>query len=96
MQRVCIARPAEDAEVAATLTSMDRVWVAVEAAVRAGLEDKAILERPPRSEDDVMWLAATITDHVCGSIPKDVYAAFRSALEQEAPPPGPWWRRLRS
>ncbi|HEX8973267.1 hypothetical protein [Oryzihumus sp.] len=70
--------------------------MAIEKTVREGLDDKAVLERPPQSEDDVMWLAATITDHVCGSIPRNVYAAFRAALEQESSSPRPWWRRLRS
>jgi hypothetical protein len=34
----------------------DRVWVAIEAAVRTGLDDKAALEAPPTSDEDVMWL----------------------------------------
>jgi hypothetical protein len=39
-------------------------WVAVNKVVEAALADKAILEHPPATEDEVMWLAATITDHV--------------------------------
>lgn len=59
----------------------DRVWVAIKAAVRAGLDDKAVIEEPPKSEEDVMWLATTITDHVCSSLPADVYRAFRASLD---------------
>jgi hypothetical protein len=42
-----------------------------------------------------MWLAASITDHVCASIPKDVYGAFREALSTAQPAPARrrWGRR---
>ena len=59
----------------------DRVWVAIEKAVRTGLDDKAVLEDPPRNDNDVMWLAAAIADNVCASLPPDVYKAFRTALK---------------
>ena len=58
----------------------DRVWGAIEKAVRAGLDDKAVLEDPPRTDEDVMWLAATIADHVCASLPPDVYKTFKATL----------------
>ena len=58
---------------------VDRVWVAIEAAVRAGLEDKAVLEDPPRTEQDLMWLAATITDQVVGAIDKVTSERLRDA-----------------
>lgn len=64
----------------------DLVWVELEAAVRAGLEDKGVLDDPPKTDEDVMWLAATITDHVCGSLPKDVYALFRTSLMRGSSP----------
>jgi hypothetical protein len=60
----------------------DRVWVAIEAAVRAGLDDDAVLIDPPKTEEEVMWLAATIADHVCASMPTVVYETFRSSLEE--------------
>ena len=62
----------------------DRVWVAIEVAVRAGLDDKAVIDEPPKSDEDVMWLAATITDHVCATLPDDVYRAFRASLDSRA------------
>lgn len=58
----------------------DPVWAWLEAAVRAGLDDKAVLDDPPKTDEDLMWLAATITDHVCGALPKDIYALFRTSL----------------
>jgi hypothetical protein len=42
----------------------DQNWIAVNQVVEAALADGAILERPPGTDDEVMWLAATITDHV--------------------------------
>jgi hypothetical protein len=38
-------------------------------------------------DDDWMWLAASIADQVCASIPKDVYSAFREALSKAQPAP---------
>lgn len=61
----------------------DQVWVAIEKAVRAGLDDKVVLEAPPRTDEDVMWLAATVADHVCASLPRDVYNAFKAALRAD-------------
>jgi hypothetical protein len=58
---------------------VDRVWVAVEAAVPAGLEEKAVLEDPPKTERDLMWLAAIITDHVVGAIDKVTSERLRDA-----------------
>jgi hypothetical protein len=59
----------------------DRVWVTIEAAVRAGLEDKSVIVNPPRSDQDVEWLSATIADHVCAALPKEVHRAFRAWLD---------------
>ncbi|HSH60876.1 MAG TPA: hypothetical protein VK988_14815 [Acidimicrobiales bacterium] len=42
----------------------DKEWVAVERAVRAGLDDADVLTDPPKTDEEVGWLAATITDHV--------------------------------
>jgi hypothetical protein len=42
----------------------DKEWVAVERAVRAGLDDVHVLTDPPKTDEEVGWLAATITDHV--------------------------------
>ena len=42
----------------------DQSWIAVNKVIEAALADGALLERPPVTDDDVMWLAATITDHV--------------------------------
>jgi len=60
---------------------VDRMWVAVEKAVRAGLDDKIVLDDPPQTEEDVMWLAATITDHVVSAFP------FEEVEGTLAPPP---------
>jgi hypothetical protein len=71
-------------DVASTEVAGDRVWVDIEVAVRAGLDDlddKAVIDEPPKSDEDVMWLAATITDHVCATLPEDVYRAFRASLD---------------
>ena len=70
---------------------MDRVWVVVDAAVQAALEEKAVAKVPPVTDDDWMWLAASIADQVCASIPKDVSSAFREALSMAQPAPS--WRR---
>jgi hypothetical protein len=64
---------------------MDRVWVAIDAAVQTALEDKNVAKSPPESDDDWMWLSASITDQVCASIPEDVYGAFREALSSAQP-----------
>jgi hypothetical protein len=48
----------------------DEEWQAVEKVISAGLADGDVLNSPPKSENDVMWLAATLTDHVV--------AAFRT------------------
>jgi hypothetical protein len=42
----------------------DQSWIAVNNVVEKALADGAILERPPGTDDEVMWLAATITEHV--------------------------------
>ena len=42
----------------------DQNWIAANEVVEAALADGAILERPTAIDDEVMWLAATITDHV--------------------------------
>jgi hypothetical protein len=74
---------------------MDRVWVAIDAAVQAALEEKGVAKDPPVTDDDWMWLAASITDQVCAGIPKDVYSAFREALAKAQPARGRrrWGRR---
>jgi hypothetical protein len=64
----------------------DLVWVELEAAVRAGLDDKGVLDDPPKTDEDVMWLAATITDHVSGALPKEVCALFRTSLMRGSSP----------
>lgn len=70
-----------------TLTLMvDQVWVAVEKAVRDGLDDKSVIEAPPKTEEDVVWLAATISDHVVGALDD----ATREALRAQAPRAFPW------
>ena len=45
----------------------DERWVAVERVVQDALRDKRVLENPPRTPDDWMWLAATISDHLCAA-----------------------------
>ncbi len=42
----------------------NKQWVAIERVVQDAFRDKRVLEDPPRSPDDWMWLAATITDHL--------------------------------
>lgn len=45
--------------------AVDKEWVAVERVVRAALyDDLQVLKYPPESDEDWMWLAATITDHI--------------------------------
>jgi hypothetical protein len=63
--------------------------------VQTALEEKAVAQNPPVTDDDWMWLAASIADQVCASIPKDVYSAFREALStaQSAPARRRWGRR---
>jgi hypothetical protein len=65
---------------------MDRVWVAIEGAVQAGLRDKDVLAAPPRTEEDWMWLSATITDHVCAGLPRDLYEAYAAKLKETGQP----------
>lgn len=74
---------------------MDPVWVAIDAAVQNALEHKGVAKEPPATDDDRMWLSASITDQVCASIPKDVYNAFREALSKAQPAPTRrrWGRR---
>jgi hypothetical protein len=45
----------------------DHEWVAVEAVVRAALADADVLGDPPRTEEQVGYLAETIADHVVGA-----------------------------
>lgn len=58
----------------------DLVWVELETAVREGLRDKSVLEDPPKTDEELGWLAATITDHVCGALPREVYELLRTSL----------------
>jgi hypothetical protein len=46
---------------------IDERWVAIEQAVQDAFADKRVLEDPPATPDDWMWLAATIADHVSGA-----------------------------
>ena len=43
---------------------VDHAWVAVNKLVQAGLADADLLNKPPKSEQDIDDLATTITDHV--------------------------------
>ncbi len=45
----------------------DKQWVAVEQVVRQAFADKHVLEYPPQSPDEWMWLVASITDHLCAA-----------------------------
>lgn len=56
--------PCEHAEV-------DREWVAVSDLVLAGLRDGYSFDDPPKTDVDLEWLAATVTDHViAGVVPR--------------------------
>ena len=68
-------------------SDMDRVWVAIEGAVQDGLRDRHVLGDPPQSMNDWEWVSATITDHVCASLPRDLYQAYKALLSESAPPP---------
>jgi hypothetical protein len=61
---------------------VDRFWVAIEAAVRAGLDDKAVLKDPPKTDQDLTWLAATITDHVVTAIGQEIYEQLGARPEK--------------
>jgi hypothetical protein len=61
---------------------VDPFWVAIEAAVRAGLDDKAVLRDPPKTDQDLMWLAATITDHVVAAIGPEVHEQLGTRPEK--------------
>lgn len=47
---------------------MDQDWVALNTLVLEGLQDGYTFEDPPRTAEDLDWLAATITDHVIGGV----------------------------
>ena len=42
-------------------------WAAVEEIVRRALHDQIDLANPPTTDDDLMWLAAGVTDHIVGA-----------------------------
>lgn len=42
----------------------DHEWAAVEAVVREALADADVLGDPPKTEEEIGYLAETITDHV--------------------------------
>ncbi len=52
----------------------DKEWVAVYKVVLEALADGRVLEDPPTTEEEVEFLAETISDHVVG--------AFRTALRR--------------
>jgi hypothetical protein len=39
-------------------------WAAVDEVVRRALRDQLDLAHPPATDDDLVWLAAGITDHI--------------------------------
>ena len=59
----------------------DRVWAAIDQAVSAAFDDKAVLEDPPKTQEDWMWLSATVADHVCSAMPKELYKAWQDLAE---------------
>lgn len=61
---------------------VDRFWVAIEAAVRAGLDDKGVLTDPPKTDQDLMWLAATITDQVVAAIGQEAHEQLDARPEK--------------
>jgi len=63
--------------------------------VQNTIEHKGVAQDPPATDDDWMWLSASITDQVCASIPKAAYNAFREALSKAQPAPARrrWGRR---
>ena len=56
---------------------IDHVWVAIESAVSAAFDDKAVLENPPKTPEEWVWLSATVTDHVCAAMPEELFRAWR-------------------
>jgi len=42
-------------------------WAAVEGIVRRALHDRIDLANPPTTDEDLMWLAAGVTDHIVGA-----------------------------
>jgi hypothetical protein len=54
----------------------DHVWVAIEHAVSAAFDDKAVLDDPPTKAEDWMWLSASVADRVCAVMPPELYRAW--------------------
>lgn len=52
------------------------VWLAYENAIQDALADRGVLTDPPVTQEDWMWVAATIADHVCGVLPRELIRAF--------------------
>lgn len=57
------------------------VWLAYENAIQDALADRGVLTDPPVTQEDWMWVAATIADHVCGVLPRELIRAFGEWLE---------------
>ena len=55
----------------------DHVWVAIDRAVSAAFDDKAVLEDPPKTQDAWMWLSATVADHGCAAMRKELYRGWQ-------------------
>lgn len=55
----------------------DHVWVAIDQTVIATFDDKAVLEDPPKTQEDWMWLSATVADHVGAAMPKELYRVWQ-------------------
>lgn len=45
----------------------DKAWLAVYKVVLAALADVDVLHSPPRTEEEVGFLAETISDHIIGA-----------------------------
>lgn len=72
-----------DGLVAGTIPAMgtDHVWVAIETAVRQAWDEQDVVNRPPATQDDWMWLAVTVADFVAAATPKEVYKVWRQVAK---------------
>jgi len=78
----------------------NEAWIAIRRAVQAGLDDDgSMLENPPRTEEEVGYLADGITDYVVGAIDEASRRALTLAEQdrdkrssQAGPRKWPWRR----
>jgi len=61
---------------------VDKDWVALNGLVLRGLKDGYSYDHPPATDQELEWLAATVTDHVIAGVLPRKPSALRKAITE--------------